>query len=277
MDSRISLKTPAKINLHLNITAKRADGYHEIETLFLPVKSLTDTVTIEPGESIEIVCAHPGVPEDSSNLCWKAADLFFKTTGLPSGVKITIEKNIPVAGGMGGGSSDAAAVFRILNHEYGQPLDDKKLNELAASIGADIPFFLNPVPSTATGIGEVLTPVEVPKEFALVIAAPAFPVSAGWAYKNLDIEANRSKVSLEEVLSNLDDYHPHNSLAAAVIKKFALVKGLLDDLSELGAISQVSGSGPTVFGICPGKEEAEAVCGKLKELYPAINIFTGQA
>ncbi|MCH2204972.1 MAG: 4-(cytidine 5'-diphospho)-2-C-methyl-D-erythritol kinase [Lentisphaerales bacterium] len=148
--------SPGKINLFLDVTAKRENGYHEILTLFLPIHDLSDTIEISSSSGLEINSNHPGVPQDETNLCHKAATLFSKKTGITPNWQIHISKKLPVAGGMGGGSSNAAITLKLLNEKYDLPLTLEELAEIALSIGADVPYFLNPVPSLAQGIGEAL-------------------------------------------------------------------------------------------------------------------------
>lgn len=253
-----SLITPGKVNLYLEITGRRPDGYHELWTVFYPTPHLTDRVTVRFGGSgISVVCGTPGVPQDDSNLAVKAAKAFFAASGesCPD-LEIHIEKYLPVAGGMGGGSSDAGAVLRLLQQLTGNALSPELLSAAALSIGADVPFFLNPVASVGCGRGEILTPVDLPAELPLLILPGIFPVSAAWAYRHWrDIPA-ASEISMEPLpeLLRFGDYAAagkclRNDLAPAVMRKFPLLQLLSEILRDSGGAPLMSGSGPTMFAL----------------------------
>ncbi|MEN9358607.1 MAG: 4-(cytidine 5-diphospho)-2-C-methyl-D-erythritol kinase [Verrucomicrobiota bacterium] len=262
------LSTPGKINLFLDVTGRRADGYHDIETLFLPVPGLCDRVELSPSTrpGLTLVCEAEGVPCDERNLAWKAAEAYFRQAGRPlPALQLRIDKKLPVAGGMGGGSSDAAAVLRLLNQEHGQ-LSDAELHHIALAIGADVPFFLDPRPASASGIGEVLRPIPKNGSLFLVFAFSAFPIPAAWAYKNRlgpFRSAPRPFEGLLQALAAGDTAgvaaHLHNGLAPAIRRKFPLLEKVRRDLVAGGCLAaEVSGSGPTVFGIAPDAAAAEA-------------------
>ena len=256
------LETPAKINLHLEVLGKRQDGYHEIETLFYPLAWLRDDVSLEilaPSTGkIEVECDDPSVPDGEENLCHKAAAKFAEAAGVEPSWRIGIRKRIPVAAGLGGGSSDAAATLRLLD-AYVKRLEERELRGIAVSLGADVPFFLDPRPSIGRGLGDILEPVESNIELNILLVNPKFPVSAAWAYTHLDREVSLEATSLREsrLLEALRAGNPdllpleiRNDLAPALTRKFPLLQMLLDDLRSLGALTVgVSGSGPTVFAI----------------------------
>lgn len=260
---------PAKINLFLAVDRRRENGYHDIRTVFLPLSEIADhvylTQTDTAGGGVE--CAHPDVPTGASNLCHKAVERFAAAAGTSPCWHIRIGKRIPVAAGLGGGSSDAAAVLNLLNRHYEHPLDDAALAELAAGIGADVPFFLYSRPAVAQGIGDQLETVAWEADAGIVLLNPCFPVSAGWAYRNyasvrrlpapeidLLLEGMR-RGDLDEIAENT-----HNDLEFALAYKFPLIEMLKEFLLDRGCLAaHVSGSGPTVYGICrPGEEEAVA-------------------
>ena len=156
MASEFILKAPAKLNLLLRITGKRADGFHELVTLFHPVERIADRIRMDlasPSPGITMACSHPDVPADSSNLIVKAASAFAQKMGLSPAWHLELVKNIPIAAGMGGGSSDAGTVLRFLAEHF-PGCSGRELNALAASIGADVPFFLDPCDAAGRGIGE---------------------------------------------------------------------------------------------------------------------------
>ena len=157
----MKILSPAKINLFLQITGRRNDGYHDLVTLMCCV-GLYDTVSLVFGaKETTVACDHPNVPEDETNLAFGAASLFLKALNKNEGVKIFIQKQIPVAAGLGGGSSNAAAVFLGLNRYYGYPFSTEELMSMGLSIGADVPFFIFQRPAIASGIGEKLEDLQI--------------------------------------------------------------------------------------------------------------------
>ena len=151
---RLEKKSPCKVNLLLNILGKRTDGFHELETVMQPV-NLCDEMWFElGGTDLRLTCSHPELPCDSKNLVHRAATAFFAATGICGGVRIHLQKNLPLAGGIGGGSANAAVTFSALNELFGSPLSLGKLSSLAAALGSDVPFFLQSQPALASGRGE---------------------------------------------------------------------------------------------------------------------------
>ena len=264
-----TLETPGKVNLFLKVMGRRPDSYHEIETLFFPMERITDSVSVvfteQPGTRIS--CRTSGVPSDESNICWKAAALYLKTAGIETGMEIFLDKRIPVAAGMGGGSSDAAAVLLLLQKKFGA-LDGNAVYRIAGKIGADVPFFLNPVPSVGRGVGELLEEVpDIPRVLPLLIVAPEFPVSAPWSYRHLDYSVAakdmRSLESLLEALRKGDFLRAasflRNDLEYAVMEKFPLLELLKRELASGENRVMVSGSGPTLFVFYESFEARERV------------------
>lgn len=191
----LNLKAPAKINLGLVVGERRADGFHDLETIFCRI-NLYDYVALTPrARGIRLVSrtvspfTHEtipvNVPDGPENLVWRAAERFLQAAGLKGGVSIGLVKQIPVGAGLGGGSSDAAIVLKGVNRLFGRPLKRGALLALAAELGSDVPFFLMSKPCRATGRGEVLEPVRVPK-LAVFLHLPEFQVSTAWAYRELD-------------------------------------------------------------------------------------------
>lgn len=252
---------PSKLNLFLHITGRRSDGYHEIETLFYPLRSPADTVTLQqiasPG--ITFRTDHADLPTDRRNLCVKALLAFCRTAGIaPDGFEITLKKNIPIAAGMGGGSSDAAAVLRLMQEQYPGKVTAAQLAEIALSIGADVPYFLNPVPAIASGVGEKLIPLDdLPDDLPVLIDAPGFPVSAKWAYQHRIAGPSPAPSQLAELIKKLRvrDFAAaadllHNDLEEAVFRKFPILEKRKADLLSAGACRvMMTGSGPTLFAM----------------------------
>lgn len=264
---------PSKINPYLKIIGKRSDGYHEIETILLPLANPLDVITLSSSEKgkLNITASEPDLPCDSNNLCWKAAQAFAELAQLTPEWSINIKKHIPIAAGMGGGSSDAAAVLKILQQKY-PVVSDNDLKNIACKLGADVPFFLNPIPSLAKGIGEVLSPLILTHEIPLVIVYPKFPVSAKWAYANyisetappLSSVCNALKENDLEQLSKL----LHNDLAVALYRKFPLLSIIKEAVLSIGAMGvEVSGSGPSLFAVCRSVKNSQTICSIIQDLY----------
>lgn len=179
----MSIDAPAKVNLVLRVLGKREDGFHAIETLMAPV-SLADVLEIElGGDGLEFSCSDKTLPLDGSNLVCRAVEVFRKRTGFDGGVRVHLEKRIPHGAGLGGGSSDAAAVLRGVNGLVGAGLEVSDLEELAAGLGSDVPFFVRGVPAWCRGRGEIVEPIgdELPGA-ELLLVKPPFPVPTAWAY-----------------------------------------------------------------------------------------------
>ncbi len=274
----------SKINLVLNVKSERPDGYHELDTLFYPLRHPADEVSLSfEGEGLAIRCTHPDVPlEPSKNLCGKAVLTYCAAAGIPvPDCVIAIEKNIPCAGGMAGGSTDAAAVLRLMQEKYGL-LTESVLAETAKTLGADVPFFLDPVPSRAAGIGEKLIRYpEIKTVLPLVIAAPDFPISAKWAYQHWDESCALRPDAAEkcvEALRNQDlqgvAEHIGNSLAPAAFAKFPLLAMLKKSFLKQGALcAELSGSGPAVFALFESREQAVQAGNLLKEKFMPVRFF----
>ena len=271
----LSLETPSKINIFLSIKGKMPNGYHEIETVFLPLHNVFDKITINFSSSngIHISSNDRSIPLNSDNLCYKAAKAFAEKAKITPAWNINIEKNIPVAAGMGGGSSDAAAVLLLLQKYYDNILSDRQLRSIALNLGADVPYFLNPVPCLGKGVGEKLTPISMVSGLYVIILAPLFPVSAAWAYENYrPVCDNSDSDKLLECLSSGDwkklGALMHNDLAPALYKKFPALKIFKENLIEAGAINaEITGSGPTLYAIADNKQKAEEIVSIIDNKY----------
>ena len=265
MDS-LTLETPGKINLYLKVEGKRADGWHDLLTLFYPVSGLSDRITLRfGGEGVRIVCDAPGVPLDRGNLAVKAVEGYYGAAGgkIP-GMEIRIEKQLPVAGGMGGGSSDAAAVLRLLQTAEAK-LTPAQLARVALDIGSDVPYFLNPVPSIGRGRGELLTPVDLPGDLPLLLVPGCFPVSAAWAFRHWRPDGKTS--GPEELIDRLQARNfaaagdlLRNDLEPAALRKFPLLSMIADGLRRTGGAPLMSGSGPTMFALYPDFASRDRAC-----------------
>lgn len=270
----VELPSPAKINLFLAITGRRADGYHELWSWMVPL-ALSDRVSIRMGgDSIRIRCDHPDVPEDATNTAFRAARIFLTQLArladkAPAGVEILIEKRIPVAAGLGGGSSNAAAVLTGLNDLFGCPLSHSCLMKLAVGIGADVPFFLFGGPALASGIGERLRVAPLMDRRAVLLVNPGIKVSTRTVFKNLNLTLTNCCQKLKNLpfggkIVAPDGYlcNDLEPVTAAWYPQIGAIKaGLLDHGAE-GAL--MSGSGPTVFGLFESTARAEKALGQLR-------------
>lgn len=265
----MEMLSPAKINLFLQIKGKRADGYHDIHSLFCPV-SLYDRVSVRPvAGGTSVSCPHPDVPEDETNLACRAAALFFQDRKIDSGAKITLDKKIPVAAGLGGGSSNAAAVMKALNRHFGSPLDSGGLMALGASLGADVPFFILGKPALASGIGTELSPYTRLKPLQILLVNPGIALSTAEVYKNFDFGLTKGEKKFINFDFDMDfdaDTHLRNDLESVAVSRCDDIDRIKEALLNHGAIgASMSGSGPTVFGIFQDIETARAAKHGLSE------------
>jgi 4-diphosphocytidyl-2-C-methyl-D-erythritol kinase len=250
----MKILSPAKINLFLQITGKRPDGYHDLITLMCCI-GLYDTVSLTFGvKDITVSCHHPGVPEDETNVAFGAAHLFFKTLKKNEGVNIFIKKQIPVAAGLGGGSSNAAAVFLGLNRYYGYPFSIEKLMSMGLSIGADVPFFIFQKPAIASGIGEKLEAYQNLQNLKILLVFPGFSVSTADVYKKLNLGLTKCEKKLKSFLLNEQPFDPRchlcNDLEAVTASEYPVLKTVKEALLSHGALGALmTGSGPTMFGL----------------------------
>lgn len=265
------MRAPAKVNLGLRVLGRRPDGYHELESLFLPL-DLADEVEVqegpEPGVALELEGACDGVPADGSNLAARAARAFAEAAGLAGGVRIRLRKRIPAAAGLGGGSSDAGAVLRTLAARHPERLSPERLRSLALGLGADVPFFLDPRPARVTGIGERIEAVEGIPSLALLLASPGTPLSTAEVFRAWDALAPastpRSRPSGPSWLrgpSSLAAWVADgaaNDLEPAAVRLCPAIARVRESLREAGALAVgLSGSGPTLFGLFPSRTAAE--------------------
>ena len=263
----LSLKAHAKVNLGLSVLGKRSDGFHEVDTLMVRLE-LHDTVTLEPAETgvtLTLSGADLGISPEQ-NLAYRAAALYLQASGETRGVALELTKRIPVAAGLGGGSSDAGAVLRGLKELYPSDVD---LPTLAAQLGSDVPFFAADLSAArATGRGEVLTSVELP-ELHLVLVNPGIRVSASDAYAR--VGAFAGALELPSLLASLERGEPNypNVLEAGVVGLEPVVGEVLEALSGAGLRGvRMSGSGSTCFGLAGDRHEAELLAATLAEAYP---------
>lgn len=252
------LASPAKINLFLEVVGRRPDGYHEIESV-MQLVDLCDQVHLRrTARGIRISVSGAELPSGPGNLAYKAAALMMETTGLQDGVHVHLEKRIPVAGGLGGGSSNAAAVLAGISRLYGLGQAREVLLRLAAQLGSDVPFFLSDSLALATGRGEVLTPLQAWPPQPLVLANPGIPISTAWVYREASsklTEWDRRATIQPLIAGNQLPWPPvwaFNRLESVVLPHRREVRALKTLLGEGGAAPVLmSGSGASLFGVVP--------------------------
>ena len=283
----ISLKAPAKINLFLEILGKRDDGYHEIETVMQEIDLVDNLQFEEIREGVKLKCNNKNIPSDENNLVCKAANLMVNECGIKKGVLISLEKNIPVGAGLGGGSSDAATTLKALNSLWKIGLSDVDLVEFAARLGSDIPFFIKGKTALCSGRGEKITPIEVKNEMNYLVIFPHINISTATIYRNLKIDLTKKRKDVSFFLNALK-----NSKVADISKLlfnrleeviFATYPNLLHVKSSLEHFDfcglSVSGSGSAFFGLCNDRRQAEAIKGKVElsgigSVFAVTNVIT---
>jgi 4-diphosphocytidyl-2-C-methyl-D-erythritol kinase len=258
------ISAPAKINLALDVIARRLDGYHQVDMVMQTIE-LADFLTLEPAEDIELNCDRPGIPLDEQNLAWRAARLLQEISGLSKGVKINISKKIPVAAGLAGGSADAAAVLIGLNHLWKLGLSKSKLMKLGVRLGADVPFCIMRGTARARGIGEELTPINTVLKSKVLLVTPNIPVVTSLIYQKLNVNEIHCHPDIAGVVAALEKGDSKrlfdvwgNVLEAVVLKENPLIIQVKEYFKRFGLnYSLMSGSGPTVFTLDPPREIIE--------------------
>jgi 4-diphosphocytidyl-2-C-methyl-D-erythritol kinase len=277
--NELVLHTPAKINLCLSVIGKRPDGYHEVEMVMQAV-GLYDEVTVRlAGSGITVRCDSDAIPGGEENIAYRAAREMLDLSGSPSGIAIDIKKNIPVAAGLGGGSSDAAAVLVACNRLLGAGLGRDRLADIGTRLGMDVPFFLYGPTALAKGRGELLTSLPSPPKFWVLLANPGFETSTAWVYKNLNFGltkkgdcTNIAGLKVGQIARSL-----HNDLERVTAAAHPVIGEMERSLLDSGALGVcMSGSGPTVFGIFTAeaacRAAAQAIHSKGWRLYPAETL-----
>lgn len=267
MTARLS---PAKVNLQLKVLRKRPDGYHDLATLMVPI-TLYDTLSFKPIDR-GIVLRCPGCPdlEGRDNLAWRAADMLFGQAGYTRGVEITLEKRIPLAAGLGGGSSNAATALVTLNDWLSSPMSREDLITMGAKLGADVPFFVHGRAAWATGIGERLEDAPGLPPLHLLLVNPGFELATRTVYEGLNFALTKEPIhysiprflSVRDVIKGL-----HNDLEKVSVALYPVIGRIKDLLLNHGALGALmSGSGPTVFGVFRSEEETIQAGDALKEV-----------
>lgn len=270
---KFELDSPCKVNFLLNILGRRSDGFHELETVLQPLPIHDRLQFGQGGVGIQLSCSESSLAVDESNLVYQAATAFLNATGISDGVKLHLEKKLPMSAGLGGGSANAAVTLLGLNKLFDHPLQPAELSSMAATLGSDIPFFLQNGPAVGTGRGEQIqsvSPFESLQGAAALLICPGFGVSTPWAYRELSHHPdslNGRPGRASELVQQLrgGDLRAaggafFNSLEAPVFRKYPLLVVLKEFLLEHGALAALlSGSGSTTFAITESRAAAESL------------------
>ncbi|MDI3279926.1 MAG: 4-(cytidine 5'-diphospho)-2-C-methyl-D-erythritol kinase [Bacillota bacterium] len=284
----LSLAAPAKLNLALDVLGRRPDGYHEVKMVLQSV-DLADSVQLldcpprggENSRARLVISREPGlegedIPGDERNLALQAARLLAGEYGVALRVEIRLHKRIPAAAGLGGGSADAAAVLKGLNLLWDLGRTPEELHRLAVRLGADVPFCLQGGTALAQGIGERLSPLRPAVELWFVLVKPPFGLSTAEVYRAWDEVGEKSRLKVEELVEALQEGDPArvgrlvgNALEAVVFPRYPVLKEIKEGLLALGALgAAMSGSGPTVFGLVEGEEQARNLAAEVARRRP---------
>jgi 4-diphosphocytidyl-2-C-methyl-D-erythritol kinase len=278
---RLEKKSPGKVNLLLNILGRRSDGFHELETILHPV-GVCDRLTFERSpHGIELTCNNAMLPTDGQNLVHRATTAFLQAAKITGGVHVHLEKKIPLAAGLGGGSGNAATTLLALNELFDRPLAPEKLHKLAAELGSDVPFFLQNRPVLATGRGEKIQPLEdflALRGKAFLLIHPGFGISTAWAYQTLarfPTALNGRRGRAQKLISALQSGNLgaasgefYNSLEAPAFEKFPVLALFQKFLRANGALAALmSGSGSATFAIVESVKTAETLAEKFKSKF----------
>jgi 4-diphosphocytidyl-2-C-methyl-D-erythritol kinase len=279
----ISAFAPAKLNLFLRVVGRRSDGFHELDSIFVPI-TLGDRIAIETRPSnrraVTLRGSFGNLPADERNLAVRAAAEFMTEFAVEAEVLIDLRKAIPAGAGLGGGSSDAAAVLRMMaalfRREFNNALE--RLARVAVKIGADVPFFLNPVPARVTGIGERIAPLGALPQFPLVVAVPPIEVPTAMVFRNLERAHWSGAASDQDVRAIVaGEVEPRlfvNDLAQVAMARWPEIARVKAQLEEIGArAASMTGSGAGVFGIFASPAEADRAAAELRRRDPALTVI----
>ena len=268
---KVIVESPAKINLGLNVIGKRTDGYHDLETIFIPLL-LKDIISFKKSDTLSITSNSTQLNNEEDNLIIKAIKLLEKVTNTNLRFEINLIKNIPIGGGLGGGSSNAATTLKTINKMMDLRLNYDRLVDLALQLGSDVPYFLNPITMYAESRGEILQPLNFEMPYPILIVNPGIKIDTHWAFgkiipglpeKNLK-EILSSRISDFEVLRN----YIKNDFEEIIFKEFPVLKEIKSELYNQGAqFALMSGTGSTVYGIFSNLQKAEWAEENFKQKY----------
>jgi 4-diphosphocytidyl-2-C-methyl-D-erythritol kinase len=257
---KLLVESPAKINLGLNVVRKREDGYHDLETIFIPLL-LSDRITFTKSTKSSFRTDSELLNQLKDNLILKAIKLLEDVTNRKFILDIVVKKIIPIGGGLGGGSSNAAITLKAVNKMFDLRLEYELLAEIALQLGSDVPYFLNPVPSFAESRGERLQPLKVEIPYPILIVNPGVKIDTGWAFKKIRPARPIMKISdiFQEGLIDFDRIKSYvkNDFEAIVFKEFPLIEQIKEEFYQQGAeFALMSGTGSTVYGIFSNLQKA---------------------
>ncbi len=278
----ISLKALAKINLGLDVVRRREDGYHEVRMVMQTIH-LYDRLEMEKTatQGIELSTNLSYLPVNENNLVYRAGKLLMDEFGITEGIKVYLNKRIPVAAGMAGGSTDAAAMLYGMNELFELGLSREQLMERGVRIGADVPYCLMRGTALAEGIGEILTPLAPMVKCPVLIAKPAISVSTSFVYQNLKLDADTKHPDIDRLIRDIRKQDlgaiagdMGNVLESVTIPNYPVIAQIKEQMMDSGAINaMMSGSGPTVFGLFEEEETAQAAYQKMKESGLAKQVY----
>lgn len=274
----MKIRAYAKVNISLDVVGKREDGYHLLRMIMQNIDLYDEIIVEKQSRDITIQCNKNYVPTDSRNLAYKAAVAFKERYNISEGLKIKIFKNIPVSAGLAGGSTDAAAVLKLMNKIFEVNAPKEELMELGLKLGADIPYCIQGGTALCEGVGEIITPLKSFKDKIIVLVKPSFGVSTKEVYKNFDMEKVKKHPETEALIKAMaeDDlryvaYNMRNLLENVTLKKHKVLISLKEEMNKYGAInSMMSGSGPTVFAFFDDMLKAQKCFEKMKEKYNEV-------
>lgn len=269
---RIKIKAFAKINLGLRVLDKRENGYHNIETVLQTI-SLFDQLDISIGNaSIVVTSDNPGLPQDETNLCYKASKIFLEESGHKRGVHINLQKNIPISAGLGGGSSDAASVLTGLNILFSFPFKKNEIRKMAINIGSDIPFFIDGGTAFVTGRGEIIKPIKPGPFLNYLVVFPGFGIDTKWAYDKINFLTKRENyIKVLNCNFDVEDIKNNkmllkNDFEEVMLREYAKLREVRRFLIQNGAASvSLSGSGSSIYGIFDDMKKMDRACTNLAE------------
>lgn len=280
----IQLNAYAKINLGLDVVRRLPNGYHEVRMIMQTV-DIYDSLEFRKTKSgITLTIDNSEIPADENNLVYKAAKLLFERYHIEGGVDITLQKRIPVAAGMAGGSSDAAAALKGICALYGLSADTEELKKLGVKLGADVPYCIMGGTALSEGIGEILTPLSSPPDCYVLVAKPDIFVSTAFVYQNLHLEQIENHPDIDGMMRAIEEKNLYgitsrmeNVLETVTVKEYPIIDRIKANMKENGAMNALmSGSGPTVFGIFDTKETAEKAYDALEQTGMAKQLFVTQ-
>ncbi len=282
-EQKVQLKARAKINLTLDVLSRRENGYHDVEMLMQQI-NLYDNVTVNMNRTgeIKLTCTDVFLPVDEKNIAFQAAKLMQEKFSIKEGFDIHIEKQIPIAAGLAGGSTDAAAVIKAINQLCELDLTTDKLQEIGFKLGADVPFCFLEGCALAKGLGEILEPVRGFEHAWMVLVKPSFGVSTKEVYTGLDLDAIKERPETAKMVEALKEQNKRvilsglcNVLETVTLNLYPKVSEIKEILTSYGAEGiLMSGSGPTVFGFFSSYERAKKAHKKLKKQYPQSYVVS---